>query len=589
MLLLVFCGTSVCQDSNSSLEENHVKSPLQNEGTLNQLLIETELIRTTNFQIFSKNIDLLSNYQNQFTPYQYCYYHFLFNFRLAYSGGFTKAQENLASLFNKCNDLDLQIRIKSLMANLFVISGNYLDAIKNLDFVVSQLSKIKDKTSKHFAYVVAFIVYDLVNQHELSLKFIDLLTQDDPSPNNLCKALVHKNRIYLNTSTKIINEHQILSAITLCEKTNDNLYAQILNTNWMKYKLDHSNSLIEYKNLLADLLSVEQVIEDTQYKNLIGIKNALLSQIYEKLNDYKNAIKYANLSIEESYSIGSTNQKIDSLQVLYNYYEKHNNFKEANQYLIKKNKAELKVYSDEQAKNMAYLTVAHNNVAKTQEIELLQQQNKVLALEKTVSKKSAQVQKLIILFLVAITGFFIFWGLWQKRNQRIYKELSEHDHMTKIFNRKGLRNYTESLLAYSTENESRMGCAVFDLDFFKKINDQFGHATGDWAIKNVIKKCEGLGNNKATFGRLGGEEFAIILSDANKEEMYVFCENCRNAINSLVTKESGYHFKISASFGMTTSDVSGLSYSDLLIHADDALYKAKKSGRNNTVIYQPNT
>ncbi len=162
------------------------------------------------------------------------------------------------------------------------------------------------------------------------------------------------------------------------------------------------------------------------------------------------------------------------------------------------------------------------------------------------------------------------------------------DPMTLIYNRKGLRDHMNYLLPYSEKKNEVIAYAIFDLDHFKNVNDEYGHVTGDWVIENVIKvskKVKGT-NEKITFGRLGGEEFAIIIRDSNLEELQGFCESCRQQIEKLDTAPTKFNFQITASFGLTTSKRSGYVYTNLLTHADTALYQAKDAGRNQIKIYQ---
>jgi diguanylate cyclase (GGDEF)-like protein len=143
------------------------------------------------------------------------------------------------------------------------------------------------------------------------------------------------------------------------------------------------------------------------------------------------------------------------------------------------------------------------------------------------------------------------------------------------------------LLPYSEKKGEIISYAIFDLDHFKKINDQYGHVTGDWVIKNVIVECQKVRNDneKITYGRLGGEEFAIIIRDSSLEEMIEFAEACRQRIEQIDSSDSGYDIPIKASFGVTTTEKSGFIHTDLMRDADKALYHAKNNGRNQVIVF----
>jgi diguanylate cyclase (GGDEF)-like protein len=91
-----------------------------------------------------------------------------------------------------------------------------------------------------------------------------------------------------------------------------------------------------------------------------------------------------------------------------------------------------------------------------------------------------------------------------------------------------------------------------------------------------------------TFGRIGGEEFAIVMRDSSSNELAKFCEECRKLIANIDSSPTGYDFSVSASFGVTSTTISGYVYSDLMTDADNAMYDAKAAGRNMVVNFQNN-
>jgi diguanylate cyclase (GGDEF)-like protein len=235
---------------------------------------------------------------------------------------------------------------------------------------------------------------------------------------------------------------------------------------------------------------------------------------------------------------------------------------------------------------MAYQTVKHDSLAKTHQITSLNQKNKLLLLENKLAQESKNSQRLINILLGILLLFFLFLIYRIRKQQQQYKKLSELDHMTLIYNRKGARDYMDYLLPYSENKKELIAYGIFDLDKFKKINDDYGHLTGDWVIQSVVTTCKGLNNAKVTFARLGGEEFSITIRDSSLDEIEQFSEQCRLAIYGIKTlDETGHDFQISASFGITTTDISGYDYLMLMKHADSALYDSKNNGRNQISIY----
>ncbi|MBL4659509.1 MAG: GGDEF domain-containing protein [Alcanivoracaceae bacterium] len=585
LINVIFVFISFLAQSNSMPES---ASRHFTEKAITEILQETDDIRISNVDLFAANLaqlEILSQ-KKVLSSYQDCYYQYLLAHDLGYKGKYDLAKQKINDIFKQCDDPNNKIRSKLLLSNLQVISHDYESAINNLDYTITNINSTNEPELKNSVYSRASLVYRLVDQNELSLKFAELLINNNPSESFYCNGLVAKYRILLKIGDYQNIENKIRQTIDVCENSGNYILSSFLKLEWLDIQLSKSTTIQEKTTILNALKLAEIEIIKARYQNLISIKDSMFAKVYWSLQNDEKAFEYAKLSLEESKGIGSTKQEIVSLQILVDYYRKIGEPEQAIKLLIRKNQSEKLHYDDQQAKTMAYLTIRHENLAKSHQINFLNQQNKVLSLENKLADKAALMQQLIILFLIVLVTFFVLWGVKHKKIQQIYKKLSERDHMTLIFNRKGLRDHMDVMLATSEQNDKEVGFAIFDLDLFKSINDRYGHMTGDWVIKNVIKTCQKINNGKVTLGRLGGEEFAIVLHNSSLDELKEYCECCRININNLCTIDSGHDFKISASFGITTTKTSGFVYTTMLTDADEALYIAKNSGRNQTVTYQ---
>jgi diguanylate cyclase (GGDEF)-like protein/putative nucleotidyltransferase with HDIG domain len=122
-----------------------------------------------------------------------------------------------------------------------------------------------------------------------------------------------------------------------------------------------------------------------------------------------------------------------------------------------------------------------------------------------------------------------------------------------------------------------------DLDWFKEINDRFGHDAGDRALKTVAGVLEEQTRRIDMVSRLGGEEFAVVAPDAGEEETYRLAERLRRAVKAAFASHSR---PLTTSCGVATFPASGDTASDLLRAADRALYAAKDLGRDRTIVYR---
>jgi diguanylate cyclase (GGDEF)-like protein len=169
------------------------------------------------------------------------------------------------------------------------------------------------------------------------------------------------------------------------------------------------------------------------------------------------------------------------------------------------------------------------------------------------------------------------------RNDQLLNRLSQAartDSLTGLVNRQGFDERLELELARGRRTGQPTALIVADIDRFKEINDQFGHAAGDAALRAVGEIAGRIARGTDTVARIGGDEFAAILPNTDAEGAFLFAERVRAAI--IVSHEVNGE-PLTMSLGIAESEVDGLTPDLLARSADDALYEAKELGRNQTV------
>lgn len=157
------------------------------------------------------------------------------------------------------------------------------------------------------------------------------------------------------------------------------------------------------------------------------------------------------------------------------------------------------------------------------------------------------------------------------------RQLADRDHLTGALTRRAFLNRLERL---RRPEDRRSVLALFDLDHFKRINDRYGHPAGDEVLQRVAGACREQLRRGDALGRLGGEEFGLLLTDAGIEEAHDRIEIIRMTIAELQFRMA-CDLRVTASFGMVELD--GKSSANAIAVADAALYTAKKTGRNRTM------
>jgi diguanylate cyclase (GGDEF)-like protein len=168
-----------------------------------------------------------------------------------------------------------------------------------------------------------------------------------------------------------------------------------------------------------------------------------------------------------------------------------------------------------------------------------------------------------------------------EQSQQALTELATVDGLTGVFNRREFNRRLSIELERSRREGHSVSLVMVDIDHFKKLNDTYGHQSGDDALRQVsaILKHEVRPGDQPA--RYGGEEFAVILPYADQTDAYTMAERLRTIIAARdIVIHEGQTIKVTASLGCATFPVDATTEQMLMAEADSALYQAKKGGRN---------
>ena len=170
-----------------------------------------------------------------------------------------------------------------------------------------------------------------------------------------------------------------------------------------------------------------------------------------------------------------------------------------------------------------------------------------------------------------------------RKIQEKLKLLATIDSLSGLYNRAEFMNLTKSEFAWAKRNNGELSLLIMDLDNFKSINDTFGHAAGDEMIREIGSIIRTSFRKSDIAGRIGGEEFAVVLKNASLEEAKKVAEKFRETVAKRKVIYEGQEISLTVSIGVAAirsynGDINDIE--DILKLADDALYKAKAKGRN---------
>lgn len=179
---------------------------------------------------------------------------------------------------------------------------------------------------------------------------------------------------------------------------------------------------------------------------------------------------------------------------------------------------------------------------------------------------------------------------WIALNLDLRQKIEELNHqslidpLTDAYNRRAYNSDLNEIILDTHTSNDVIHFGFLDLDYFKELNDKFGHLVGDYVLKKLIWIIKQQLKDNGKVYRLGGEEFGIILLCSNTDEALRFFESVRQSVENSVMKYSTIMVRTTVSIGVTASKLEDSNEDQLMKRADNALYQAKKLGRNRVVI-----
>jgi len=175
-------------------------------------------------------------------------------------------------------------------------------------------------------------------------------------------------------------------------------------------------------------------------------------------------------------------------------------------------------------------------------------------------------------------------GIYQTRLYEKIEAMATIDELTGIYNRRQLIELGERALAQAMRYYKPLSVIMFDIDHFKNVNDTYGHPCGDQILKAVVKRCQAIVRLMDVFGRYGGDEFVIILPETDLDQANQVANRLKNGIFDTPFLYSNTSFTLSISVGISELKQQTDTLTGLINQADEAMYIAKNSGRNQIIL-----
>ena len=545
------------------------------------LLQRADQDRTSNFEEFVQLLQKLDTRTATLSPRQRVYLRFLSGWKAGYEGDYGNATLLLQSVVTESDDLNLRLRAGFVMVNILSDESRYEEAFALVSKLLEQLPLITDPKVREKALGSVAELYKEAGQYELALSYVDQQLKEVPEGDSACIArYVRIATLYKSGQLKGI-QSQFDLGLQSCQKANDILYANGIN--FIIASLD-----VKQNHLDRAIALLQKNVADVQrvaYPPLIAQFSALLAEAYLDKDDATLANQYALAAVAAMGKNEVAESLATAYRVLYLVSRKSGDMPQALAYHEKYMAADKGYLNEVSARSLAFQVVNQQVLAKKLQLDTLTKQNQILELQQSLDAKAAEASRLYIILLLTIVASIGLWTYRLKRSQMSYMRQARRDGLTGIFNREHFVASAERQLRHCQKSSLVAGLIVIDLDNFKITNDTHGHAVGDHVLKRAVAACEAHLRSTDVFGRLGGEEFGILMPECDSDIVTGRAELIRTAIASVSDSEGALGVTVSASFGVSSTAHSGYNLRQLLIHADKALYAAKHGGRNCVRVF----
>jgi diguanylate cyclase (GGDEF)-like protein len=202
-------------------------------------------------------------------------------------------------------------------------------------------------------------------------------------------------------------------------------------------------------------------------------------------------------------------------------------------------------------------------------------------------KQGSLVAVIVPLLVVPPLAYWHHRVLYQlEESKRKIRELSRTDELTGLYNRRYFFELAADQQALSERHGHPLTLLVLDLDHFKRINDQYGHHTGDQVLRFTAQALAGLIRSTDILARYGGEEFVLLLPQTTDQEALTLCRRIRRELALSQSRQDDLP-PVTMSIGAASSIQHGCELDTLLVEADRALYLAKAGGRDTCMLAGP--
>lgn len=503
---------------------------------------------------------------------------------LVYQGELRKAslKANKALQFAKeTDDYRLIASMLSIRAQAHLSTENYSLALKDTESAITIFKEYNDRENLNKNYNLLALIYDSLTEYEKAIKYYDVSMAYDDSGSLYNKATMYFN---IGSTYSFMGDNK---------KAIENLYLAMDLSNEIKDKA----TLAYAQFSLADLFVQDNKIVEAEKMALQAMdwfsanedlfmfisSNIIMAEINIKKIDFKQAKEYIDVIDKQLQSIATPRMQLSVLWVKIQYFAKQELWKEAYELSQESIKARSDIYNKDKESSIEEMKLKYNTQFDQEKMASLQKQNQ-LQQEVIVQAQSKQLYflGLMALTVVMMMGFYYAYRKQAGIKRKLYL-LSIKDDLTQVANRRYILELLGNFHAKSLAENKVFTLVMVDLDNFKAINDKYGHFKGNEVLIQFAKVAKYTLPEGCEVGRLGGEEWLLLMPNINQQQSELILRKLRKNYNNPQLVNLSRDHQLHFSSGVKTCEGDCLDIEHILREIDSAMYTAKEKGRNQDV------
>lgn len=524
-------------------------------------------------------LDRLAARLDQATPEQRAEYQLLHARNLVLSGRRDEAMEVLDELLASAPTNALAIRAHGLAANVAMIGRHWERAFELLASGLALEPDLGDPDGMIQLLTVAAYIHAQAGQPQRAIDYAKRaleFAERSGSARDRCLALHRIGYALKRAREDASAEEHYQRAVAECAAASDPILHAIAQSG-LADLLRQEGRLDDADALFAEAIAG---LEATGYA--IGIAEARFFEARLRFAQgrYDDARRNLTELLPSLRGHSHLDYLSESLELLATIAQRQGRAADAADLLVEALATREQHLDRERAMNLAFLGVEFDLQLKEQELALLREQARVAQLQQQAQRQQMRQQILIGAVAVLVAAVLALLLVHARRERRRLVMRARQDGLTGLDNHTWFFERTAGSLAAAAREGRSLVLVLADIDHFKQVNDLHGHPAGDEVLRRVASLLVEVFDGRASLGRVGGEEFAVALAGASSDEAVELLQRFRRRLAEARPGPDGS--PLTMSFGLA-SRRPGDTVESLRARADDALYRAKQSGRNRLV------